>query len=78
MCRFGSERASIEASARKATQAMHDGEVLQKRVVCLENSHRLHELPLDSLRKMQMLLEWHSKYADRINSASDPDGLLRD
>ena len=63
---------------RKAAQALHDSQLVRRLVVCLGNSRHLHELPIESLRQMQGLLEWCTEYADRIDPTCHPDILMRD
>lgn len=63
---------------RRAAQALQESQLVRNLVVCLGNSRHLHELDMESLRRMQALLEWCSAYADRIDPMCHPDMLLRD
>jgi len=61
---------------RKAAQALQESQLVRSLVVCLGNSRRLHELDIESLRRMQGLLAWCTESADRIDPTCHPEDLL--
>lgn len=63
---------------RKAAQALQESQLVRSLVICLGNSRHLHELDIESLKRMQRLLEWCTEYANRIDPTCHPEVLLRD
>jgi hypothetical protein len=61
----------------KAAEALRQSQIVRRFVISVGNSPELHELDTDCLQRMQELLAWCTKYADRIDPTCHLDELLR-